>query len=81
MKTVVIQNESGLHARPCSQIANMVKNVATDVYLIKDGKPVNAKSIMALMGMGVSKGTELGIECEDTAVEEALHKFLSELSE
>lgn len=81
MRTVIIQNESGLHARPCSQIANMVKNVEGDVYLIKEGKPVNAKSIMGLMGMGVGKGTELGIECSDPEVEEALYQFLSELSE
>lgn len=81
MKTVVIQNESGLHARPCSHIANMVKNVAGDVYLIKEGKPYNAKSIMSLMGMGVTKGTALEIECADPVVEESLYQFLSNLSE
>lgn len=81
MKTVVIQNESGLHARPCSHIANLVKNVSGDVYLIKDGKPYNAKSIMSLMGMGVTKGTSLEIECQDAAIEEALYQFLLELKE
>lgn len=81
MKSVVIQNESGLHARPCSHIANLVKNVSADVYLIKDGKPYNAKSIMSLMGMGVTKGTVLEIESEDPAIVEALYTFLSELSE
>lgn len=81
MRTVIIQNESGLHARPCSHIANLVKNVSSDVYLVKEGKPYNAKSIMSLMGMGVTKGTALEIECEDAAVEEALYQFLSNLSE
>lgn len=81
MKSVIIQNESGLHARPCSQIASMVKDVAGEVYLIKEGKPFNAKSIMGLMSMGVTKGTELIIECPDEAVTEALYQFLSELSE
>lgn len=81
MKTVVIQNESGLHARPCSHIANLVRNVAGDVFLIKDGKPFNAKSIMSLMGMGVTKGTTLDIECADPAIEEALYQFLADLKE
>lgn len=81
MRTVIIQNESGLHARPCSQIANMVKAVEGDVYLIKEGKPYNAKSIMGLMSMGVTKGTELIIDCADEEIAMALASFLNELSE
>ncbi len=81
MKTVIIQNESGLHARPCSQIMNMVKDVAGEVYLVKEGVPYNAKSIMGLMSMGVTKGTQLTIECPDEVVAESLYQFLLELSE
>lgn len=81
MKSVIIQNESGLHARPCSHIANLVKDASCDVSLIKEGKAYNAKSIMSLMSMGVSKGTELSIDCQDEALAGELYQFLSNLSE
>jgi phosphocarrier protein len=81
MKSVIIQNDSGLHARPCSQIAKIVQKVAGEVYLIKDGKPYDAKSILGLMSMGVSKGTEIIIECPDEKVAEELYCFLKDLSE
>lgn len=81
MKSVIIQNETGLHARPCSMIASIASAYSVDAYLIKEGKPYNAKSIMGLMSMGVTKGTEILIDCEDEALSDALYKLLSELSE
>lgn len=81
MKSVIIQNETGLHARPCSLIASLASSCPVDAYLVKDGKPYNAKSIMGLMSMGVTKGTELLIDCEDEALSDALYKLLSELND
>lgn len=76
MKTIIIENETGLHARPCSMIANAVKDVSSDVYLVKDGERYNAKSIMSIMSMACTKGTEIGIDCEDEGVVALLSELI-----
>ncbi|MDO5689498.1 MAG: HPr family phosphocarrier protein [Tissierellia bacterium] len=58
-KTIVIQNETGLHARPAASLVQFVKNFPGSVEIVKDGKVANAKSIFNVMALGISKGTEV----------------------
>ena len=41
-KNVVVQNETGLHARPAASLVQFVKNFDGNVELVKDGKTANA---------------------------------------
>ncbi|OCL26196.1 phosphocarrier protein HPr [Orenia metallireducens] len=63
-KKVVIKNDTGIHARPASLIVQKANEFTSDITLGKDGQDVNAKSIMGIMSLGVSKSTEVTIKAE-----------------
>ena len=76
-KTVVIKNETGLHARPAASLVQFVKNYPGEVTIIKDEKEANAKSIFNVMSLGIAKGTEIKLVVEGDDEE----KFADELVE
>ena len=75
-KTVVVNNETGLHARPAAALVQFVKNFDGDVELIKVGKTANAKSIFNVMALGISKGTEVTVRINGENEEENLEKLV-----
>ncbi|WP_300409941.1 HPr family phosphocarrier protein [Lagierella sp.] len=83
-KTLVVKNETGLHARPAASLVQFVKNFEGTVELIKDGKTANAKSIFNVMALGVSKGTEITVRVTGENEQENLDRlveFIENLSE
>ena len=74
-KDVVIQNETGLHARPASLFVKEAAKYVSDIYIIKDGKEFNAKSIMGILSMGVVKGDTITIQADGEDEEEAVNKL------
>lgn len=75
-KTVVVKNETGLHARPAASLVQFVKNFDGKVEIIKDGKTANAKSIFNVMALGISKGTEVTVRVDGDNEEENLNKLV-----
>lgn len=75
-KTIVVNNETGLHARPAAALVQFVKNFDGDVELIKDGKTANAKSIFNVMALGISKGTEVTVRINGENEKENLEKLV-----
>jgi phosphotransferase system HPr (HPr) family protein len=74
-----VMNDTGLHARPASQFVKISNRFRSEVSVIKDGRKVNAKSIMGLMSLAISKGTTIRIEAEgldEQKVVEALVHFI-----
>jgi phosphocarrier protein len=61
---VTIINKLGLHARAASKLVNLCSQHASEVFLDKQGNRVNAKSIMGVMMLAASKGTELTLEVD-----------------
>ena len=61
---VTIVNKLGLHARAASKLVNLASQFASNVNLINKGSSVNAKSIMGVMMLAASKGTEMVLEVE-----------------
>ncbi len=55
-KQVVVKNPHGLHARPAAKFVQAAASVPGDVIIEKNGKTANAKSILSIMSLGVSKG-------------------------
>lgn len=76
-RTVVVTNETGLHARPAASLVQFVKNYPGEVRIIKDEKEANAKSIFNVMSLGIAKGTEIKLVVEGDDEE----KFADELVE
>ncbi len=58
-KTTVVQNTLGLHARPCTLIVRTANKFRSDFKIIKDDTEVNGKSIMGVMTLAATQGTEL----------------------
>jgi phosphocarrier protein HPr len=75
-KTVTITNPTGLHARPAALFVQTAGKFTSYVWLSKNDKKVNAKSIMGLMSLAVSSGTVIAIgaegEDEQIAVKELI---------
>ncbi|TQQ83962.1 HPr family phosphocarrier protein [Peptacetobacter hominis] len=57
-KVLTVVNETGLHARPAGMFVKGASGFKSTVEIEVGGKKVNAKSIMGVMSLGLSKGTE-----------------------
>lgn len=75
-KKVTIINETGLHARPASMFVKKASEFKSSVELVHEGEKVNAKSIMGIMKLGLSKGTEVTIETHGEDEELALNSIV-----
>lgn len=71
-KKITIINKLGLHARAAAKLINTTSRFSSDIKLIKDGREVDGKSIMSVMMLAASKGTELSLKVEGTDQEEAI---------
>lgn len=60
-KTITIINKLGLHARAAAKLVTLASKFECDVQLKRKQRSVNGKSIMAVMLLAASKGTELEI--------------------
>ena len=79
-KKVKIQLENGLDARPVAMLVQVASKFDSRIYLLSDGKKVNAKSIMGMMSLGLENGEELEIMADgkdEKAAADALEQFLS----
>lgn len=59
-----INNKLGLHARPSAQITQTASRYASEVWLAKNGRRVNAKSIMGVMMLAAGPGSVLTVEAD-----------------
>lgn len=60
VRVLSVQNKMGIHARPAAMIVRISnKYPSTELWVEKDGKEVNGKSIMSLMMLAAGKGSEL----------------------
>jgi phosphocarrier protein len=71
-RTFRIKNKLGLHARAAAQLVSLVSGFKSEVTILKDGESVNGKSIMGLMMLGASQGTDIEVEAEGEDEAEAL---------
>jgi phosphocarrier protein len=63
-RTVVIVNKLGLHARAASKFVNLAKRFASRIEVSNAEKCVDGKSIMSIMLLAASQGTELGLRID-----------------
>jgi phosphocarrier protein HPr len=74
-KTFIIQNPTGLHARPATSFVQKASSFPCEVNLIKGEKKVNGKSIMGVMSLAAGKGDELTLEIAGEREQEALEEL------
>lgn len=61
---VTISNKLGLHARASAKLTKLAGGFACDVHLSRNGRRVNAKSIMGVMMLAAGMGAEVEIETD-----------------
>ena len=61
-RTIVINKPEGLHARPAELFAKLASEFNATIHLIKDDKRVDAKSILDILTLAATQGTELTLE-------------------
>jgi len=69
---VTIQNRLGLHARPAMSFVDTASAYRSNVKVVKGQQSVDGKSIMQLMMLAATRGTELQIEAEGPDAEDAV---------
>ncbi len=78
-RRVVVQNKTGLHARPASDFVSMAKKFKSKITIknIEEGDAVDAKSIVLLISIGAGKGTEVEISAEGEDEKEAVDSLVT----
>jgi phosphocarrier protein HPr len=71
-REIEIANKLGLHARASAKLTQVASGFKSEVWLTRDGRKVNAKSIMGVMMLAAGPGTMLGIEVSGEDEDEAL---------
>ena len=76
-----IKDEQRIHARPAGILVKEAAAFPCNVTIEKDGKAVDAKRILGLMGLGVKCGQEITIRTEGEQEDEAIEKLSAFLKE
>lgn len=71
-KQVEVKLKTGLQARPAALFVQEANRFSADIFLEKDGKKVNAKSIMGLMSLAVGSGVVVNIVADGDDEERAV---------
>ena len=71
-REVEIINKLGLHARASARLTQVAGRFGADVWLSRNGRRVNAKSIMGVMMLAASKGSTIVIETDGPDEAEAM---------
>ena len=70
---VVVENKTGLHARPAALFVQTAALYAADITLQKGDKTINAKSILMVLGLGITQGTKISIAATGSDEEPAVN--------
>lgn len=77
-QSIKIINKLGLHARASSKFTQTAANFKSEIWVSRDGRRVNGKSIMGLMMLAAAKGTVIELETNGSD-EQAAMQALTDL--
>ena len=63
-RDVEIVNKLGLHARPSAKLTQLASSFKSQVFMARNGRRVNAKSIMGVMMLAAAKGSTITLETD-----------------
>ena len=79
--TLIVTLRQGLHARPAALLAQRAKSFGAQISLGAHGRNANARSVVALMALGVRQGDQLSIEARGADAEQAVASLVAGLQE
>ena len=75
--TTTISNKLGLHARASAKLTKLAGSFQCEVHMARNGRRINAKSIMGVMMLAAGMGSTVVIDTEGERAQEALDALLS----
>jgi phosphocarrier protein HPr len=78
---VTIINKLGLHARASAKLTKLASSFACDVFMSRNGRRINAKSIMGVMMLAAGMGTEVEIETSGDDEAKAMRALVALINE
>jgi phosphocarrier protein HPr len=73
---VEIRNKLGLHARAAAKLSQLAGSFQSEVWLTRNGRRVNAKSIMGVMMLAAAKGALIEIETSGADESDAMSALI-----
>ncbi|MBM7096913.1 HPr family phosphocarrier protein [Bacillus sp. H-16] len=71
-ETLTVRRKTGLQARPAALFVQEANRFSSDIFIERDGKKVNAKSIMGIMSLAIGSGKTVALTIEGSDESEAL---------
>ncbi len=80
LKEVVVQNQVGLHARPATFFIQKANEYKSSIWIERDERKANAKSLLGVLSLGVTKGVSITISADGPDEEEADNSLIELIS-
>ena len=72
VRDIAIKNQVGLHARPATFFIQKANEFKSSIWVEKDERRVNAKSLLGVLSLGIVKGTTITLIADGSDQEEAI---------
>lgn len=76
VKEVLVKNQVGLHARPATFFIQKANEFKSSIWVEKDERRVNAKSLLGVLSLGIVGDTEIKIIVDGVDEKEALEALI-----
>lgn len=76
-RKVELKNQVGLHARPATFFIQKANEFRSSIWVEKDERKVNAKSLLGVLSLGIVRGTVIGIIADGPDEKEAVDALVS----
>ena len=76
LREIEITNKLGLHARASAKLTQTAGKYSSEVWIARDGRKVNAKSIMGVMMLAAAKGVTVTLETQGSDELEAMNALV-----
>lgn len=76
-KNIQVNNQVGLHARPATFFIQKSSEFKSGIWVEKNDRRVNAKSLLGVLSLGITKGTEIKVIADGPDEKEAIDALVS----
>ena len=74
IRTVTVNNQVGLHARPATFFIQKANEFKSSIWIEKDERRINAKSLLGVLSLGIIKGMTMDIAADGPDEQEAVER-------
>lgn len=79
-KEAVVNNQVGLHARPATFFIQKANEFKSSIWVEREERKVNAKSLLGVLSLGIVKGTAINLIADGADEEEAIEALVKLIS-